>query len=87
MDNDKSLVWRIYQELSRKQGHTAQAKGNHNSAVVANNWLCGMLCDIAMVGKVNSAWYCGRRYYSYGKDKDIQTGGTEPSIAQRIQLA
>jgi hypothetical protein len=50
-------------------------------AVMANNRLCGMVCDFAMVGKVNPAWYCSGRYYSSGKDKDIQTGDTEPPIA------
>jgi hypothetical protein len=39
-----------------------------------------MVCDFAMVGEVNPAWYCSGRYYSSGKDKDIQTGDTEPPI-------
>ena len=74
-------MWRIHQEISGRQGYTTQAKGTHNSTAMANNRLRGMVCDFAMVGEVNPAWYCSGCYYSSGKDKDIQTGDTEPPIA------
>jgi len=77
--NDQSLIWGVHQELSRRERHTLQAEGTHYLVVMADNRLYSVVGGFAMVGTMDSTWYCRRRYDSSGEDKDIQT----EDIAQR----
>ena len=43
---------------------------------MADNWFYNGAGGFTMVGTIDSAWYCRRRYDSSGEDKDIQTEDT-----------
>ena len=40
---------------------------------MVDNRLYSVVGDFAMVGTLDSAWYCRRRYDLSGEDKDVQT--------------